>query len=92
MMYTGGCCDCMTRICDAEVSVEHDVAVQIERVQRRARDVLLGHVERVEQVPRVLDLVTVDDAIAEPMKMSSTSRRICVKSEGDREAVPHLAG
>ena len=27
---------------------------------------LLGHVERVEQVPRVLDLVTVDDAIAEP--------------------------
>ena len=65
-MYNGGCCASITRICDGDVSVRDDVAVQEQRVQRRASDVPRRHVERVEEVPGVLHLVAVDDAVAEP--------------------------
>ena len=50
------------------LSAQDDVAVQEERVERGAGDVTLRHVERVEEMPGVLDLVPVDDAVAEPQE------------------------
>src|SRR5215210_8862447 len=48
------------------LGAKDDVAVQEERVQRRAGRVALRHVERVEVVVRGLDLSAVDDHVAQP--------------------------
>src|SRR5438094_7771324 len=47
------------------LGAQNGVAVQVERVQRRAGDVARRHVERIEEVVGVLDLVAVDDLVAE---------------------------
>ena len=47
------------------LGAEDDVVAQVVRVQRRAGDVALGHVQLVEDVLDGLDLVAVDDLVAE---------------------------